>query len=169
MECSAIGTFAENRTGTFLYWKYVIPWDCLLLQTASIITGFYSQKKRIIRRIISLPVQRYNRLIKILDKPPIGGHVSQLSFSSWNIFYQFKLILMIYGSFASLYNVPSTLMCLKTSRKTLISAKSLNFSTVTFEQSRPLWINILLSPWRCAGWSIPLYILNIDSVPIFIY
>jgi len=21
MECSAIGTFAENRTGTFLYWK----------------------------------------------------------------------------------------------------------------------------------------------------
>jgi len=33
--------------------EYVIPWDCLLLQTASIITGFYSQKKHITRRIIS--------------------------------------------------------------------------------------------------------------------
>ena len=127
--------------------EYVIPCDCLLLQTASIITGFYSQKKRIIRRIILLPVQRYNRLIKILDKPPSisGGHVSQLSFSSWNIFFQFKLILMIYGSFASLYNVPSTLMCLKTSRKTLISAKSLNFSPLYSNHNILSKINILLS------------------------
>jgi len=46
-----------------------------MLQTASIITGFYSQKKRIIRRIISLPVQRYNRLLKILDKSQSGGRV----------------------------------------------------------------------------------------------
>jgi len=53
------------------------------------------------------------RLIKILDKPP-AVMLSQLSFRSWNIFHQFKLILMIYGSFASLYNVPSTLMCVKT-------------------------------------------------------
>ena len=93
MECSTIGTFAENRTGTFLLEmntpEYVIPWDCLLLQTASIITGFYSQKKHITRRIISLPVQRYNRLIKILDKPPNGGRVIT------TLFQQLKYILSI--------------------------------------------------------------------------
>jgi len=139
MECSAIGTFAENRTGTFLYWKWILR-NMLFLEIVSccrllrLATDFYWQKKRIIRRMISLPVQRYTDWQRFLTNHRAAVVSSQLSFSSWNIFQQFKLILMIYGSFTSLYNVPSTLMCLQTSWKTLISAKSLNFSTVTFEQ-----------------------------------
>jgi len=99
---------------------------CRLLRLT---TDFYSQMKRIIRSMISLPVQRYNSLIKILDKPPSGGRVVTTLFQQLKYIPSiiFKLILMIYGSFASLYNVPSTLVCLNTSRKTLISAKSLIF------------------------------------------
>jgi len=48
---------------------------CYSLGLSLVADCFYSQKKRIIRRIISLPLQRYNRLIKILDKPPSGGRV----------------------------------------------------------------------------------------------
>ena len=64
MECSAIGTFTENRTETFLHWKRILG-NMLFLEIVSccrllqLTTGFYSQKKRIIRRMISLPVQRY--------------------------------------------------------------------------------------------------------------
>jgi len=138
MECSAIGTFAENWTGTFLYWKRILG-NMLFLQIVSccrllwLTTGFYSQKKRIIRRMISLPVQRYNRLIKILDKPPSSGRVVT------TLFQQLKYILSIQTDLDDPWKLRFSLqrtkhMCLKTSRKTLISAKSLNFSTVTFEQ-----------------------------------
>ena len=82
----------------------------LRLSLASLFTEeTYHQKNNIV------PVRRYNRLIKILDKPPNGGHVVT------TLLQQLKYILSIQADlddlFASLYNVPSTLMCLKTSRK----------------------------------------------------
>ena len=112
MECSAIGTFAENYTGTFLYWKRILG-NMLFLEIVSccrllrLTTGFYSQKKRIIRRMISLPVQRYNRLIKILDKPSSGGRVIT------TVFQQLKYIPAIETDLDDLWKLRFSLQCTK--------------------------------------------------------
>jgi len=77
---------------------------CRLLRLT---TDFYSQKKRIIRRMISLPVQRYNRLIKILDKPLSSGRIVT------TVFQQLKYIPAIQTDLEDLWKLRFSLQCTK--------------------------------------------------------
>ena len=81
---------------------------CRLLRLT---TDFYSQKKRIIRRMISLPLQLTSttvyRLIKILDKPPSGGRVVT------TLFQQLKYIPSIQTDLDDLWKLRFSLQCTK--------------------------------------------------------